>query len=282
MLGRNQQKWQQAATDGRRLESTVCRALTRAGTDGAPFSSAQVLVTVNANGQQSQTGTSANYEQLFTEILFVKVKRLIVFLSLFLWVELGVLELCLSGFGGNWRVLWRRIDPDRLCYSTAQPPLGGKEQTLPRHASGLSSRFRGVCEESQSQSLNFNSHAWVWSSKYWSVFFSDWQQVSLLAPLAKLNSSPTVRKKTVNSQMSGFKEEFHSCFGELRRFSDFCWLFNTSLNIHNPWKWLSVVYMCTNTPFDAQMACYLRVPGGQLMRNGSKTSNKSEFSPGMM
>lgn len=52
MLGCNQGESQRAATDGRCLETTVCRSLTEAGTDGRPFTTAQVLVTVNANDQR--------------------------------------------------------------------------------------------------------------------------------------------------------------------------------------------------------------------------------------
>lgn len=71
MLGCNQPKWQQVVTDGRCLEATVCRALTQAGADGRPFSSAQVLVTVNANGQQLRQLMSWG-SQLFAEIELVK------------------------------------------------------------------------------------------------------------------------------------------------------------------------------------------------------------------
>lgn len=52
MLGCNQGESRRAATDGRCLETTVCRSLTEAGTDGRPFTTAQVLVTVNANDQR--------------------------------------------------------------------------------------------------------------------------------------------------------------------------------------------------------------------------------------
>ena len=132
-LGCNQEKWWQVATDGRCLEATVCGALTQAATDGQPFSSAQVLVTLATNGRQLY----ANYVRL-ANLCWDRIFHFSFFTLHLLLLALERMNPLLPPFSlslktlgsessGVFCSLERRININRLCFSTVHPRLNGMQ-----------------------------------------------------------------------------------------------------------------------------------------------------------
>lgn len=115
------------------MEATVCEALTQAATDGRPFSSAQVLVTLAANRQQLY----ANYVRFATlccdgiyNFSFFTLHLLLLALERMNHqpspLSLSLKTLVSEG-SGMFRSLPRRINIDRLCFSTVYPRLDGMQ-----------------------------------------------------------------------------------------------------------------------------------------------------------